>query len=507
MQVRCQKSIINWIVFLSFAIFMACSISHTPKIERSKSPNSNTETDQKLARFFNQVLEDFRLPGFAVGIVKGGEVVYAKGFGYENINTRKPVTKQTVFHMASVSKPFVATAIMKLVSEGKIHLDSTLVSYLPYFKMDSKEYEDITIRHALSHSTGMRSSNGYDWENPTYTSDAIENYVKSLVGEKLLSKPGEKFTYSNIAYDCLGDVIAKVTGTSFSDYMENFILHPCGMNQSSFLKPDYLPENWAAPHNRILVTEVWAGYPYNRMHAPSSTLHANIEDMCKWAITNLNKGVYGDNRILESATYDQLWRPWTVTGWGTEIGLGWFLESYKGQEIIEHSGGDTGFSSQMILIPESSIAIVVMVNQSPSPFETIAYGAIDILQNRLPDDYKIPVVIPFGLAMENEGFEAAEKLWYRLRSEQADKYSFSVYQLNNLARKLYRNERKEEALKVILFNATKFPNDPISHDTYGDFLLGDKDTTMAIDQYRKALRINPQYDRSKIKLEKIIQAH
>ena len=487
---------------MAITLLSVCSCTTSNKIIHKDQPHFtiDAEIDQSLTPFIEGIMNDFNLPGLAIGIVKEEEIVYAKGFGFENIQTKRPITTSTIFHMASVSKPFVATAIMQLVEKGVIHLDSTLVSYLPYFKLNSNEYKNITIRQMLAHSSGMPASNGYDWDKPTYSEDAIEKYVRSLTEEKLTSEPGSTFQYSNIAFDCLGDVISKVSGMPFSEYVEKNILKPIGMIESSFLKPKHLPKNWASPHNRILIGEVWDGYPYNRMHAPSSTLHSNVIEMCQWAITNLNKGRYLTTKILDTTVYDQLWHPWTITDWGTKIGLSWFLEEHNTTPIIEHSGGDTGFSAQLILIPDSSMAIVVMINQSPSPFEIVTYGAMDILHDKKPGQYKIPAIIPFGIKMQEKGIAAAQELWQNLFDENSDVYAFNAHQINNLSRKLIRNQRTDEAMELIKFNIDKFPENPVSYDTYGDILLFKKDTINAIRQYDKALSLNPDFARSKKKL-------
>jgi CubicO group peptidase (beta-lactamase class C family) len=113
--------------------------------------------------------------------------------------------------MPSISKPFVATAIMQLVEKGKIDLDAPVVTYLPYFKLDSEQYKVITIQHMLSHVSGMPDVMDYEWDKPQYDAGALERYVRSLAEEKTRRKPGENFAYSNMAFECLGNVIAKVS--------------------------------------------------------------------------------------------------------------------------------------------------------------------------------------------------------------------------------------------------------------------------------------------------------
>jgi CubicO group peptidase (beta-lactamase class C family) len=218
---------------------------------------TGAQLDIRLAPFIEEVMEAYDLPGFAIGVVKHDEIVYARGFGYKNIDTKEPVTTATLFHMASISKPFVATAIMKLVEQGKIDLEAPVTTFLPYFKLDDEHYTDITIQQMLSHVSGMPDVEDYQWGNPQYDEGALERYVRSLTDKKMLFDPGKRYAYSNMAFECLGDVIAKISGMSFADYEKKYILDPSGMKESTFLKPEYLPENWASGHLRTIRTFAW----------------------------------------------------------------------------------------------------------------------------------------------------------------------------------------------------------------------------------------------------------
>ncbi len=346
--------------------------------------------DQKLTPYCQDIITDFNLPGLAIGIVENNEIVYARGFGYHDIRSNEPVTMTSIFHMASISKPFVATAIMQLVEDGRMDLDSTVISYLPYFKLQGEQYDQITIGQMLNHIAGMPDVLDYEWENPVYDAGALERYVRSISGEALIASPGERFAYSDMSFECLGDVIAKVSGISFADYVKLNILEPSGMKESTFLMPESLPDNWAVPHVRDSVLEPWSGYPYNRMHGPSSTLHSNALEMCKWALINMNRGSYKEGKILESSSYDLLWKPWFKTGDESSVGLSWFLEKYKGESTVSHGGGDTGFSTNLVLLPEKSIAVIVLCNLNSSPIFEVTNAALDILLGYEPETYQIP---------------------------------------------------------------------------------------------------------------------
>ncbi len=180
----------------------------------------------------NKYVELYNPVGFALGVINNQELIYAKGFCIKNIKENSPAATSSVFHMASVSKLVAATAIMKIVENSVINIDYPVVHYFPYFKMNDARYKDITIRHILTHTSGIpteEDEEDYGWENPQYDSLSAERFVKSLTIRKLQFNPGEKRRYSNFAYNILADVVLKVTGMSFEMYMEKYIFQPLEM--------------------------------------------------------------------------------------------------------------------------------------------------------------------------------------------------------------------------------------------------------------------------------------
>lgn len=387
--------------------------------------------ERKLTPAVEKVVEQYDLPGIAIGVVRQNEIVYARAFGYSNCDTGEPLSIHSLFHMASISKTFVVTAVMQLVEQGKIDLDAALVDYLPYFRM-SGPYQDITIRQILSHISGMPDVRENKWDHPVNHQRALEQYVRSLASETMVGVPGDRFYYSNMAFDCLGEVVARVSGMPFEKYIEKRVLDPIGMEASSFLKPESLPRTWASPHRRVITSRPWDQYPYNRMHGPSSTMHSSVVEMCRWAMTNMNRGSYGKQRILESSTYDLLWEPvLRVTGeW--EIGLCWFMRNFKNAQTIWHSGGDTGFSTVIEMIPDHSMAVVVLCNLNPAPVDEIKSMALDILLGFEPETPIIPATIPVFKELEANGPDAAVKLWDSLKVHFPEEYDFGPRHLNVL---------------------------------------------------------------------------
>ncbi len=210
------------------------------------------------------MIDTGNIPGIAVAITNKKNIVYSKTFGVKNVQTKEALQPWNTFHIASISKTFVATAIMQLYEKGKIDINKTLVTYLPYFRLNDERYKLITIKQMLNHTSGMPDVEDYEWEKAVADDSAAERYVRSLTDKKMISDPGKEFHYSNMAYDVFADVIAKVSGMPFETYVKNNILIPLEMYLSSFYLLDIKQSLRTSPHTGN-PPQVSAIYPYNRI--------------------------------------------------------------------------------------------------------------------------------------------------------------------------------------------------------------------------------------------------
>lgn len=340
--------------------------------------------EQRFDALIEQGLKDDPQPGIAVGIVQHGRLVYSRGFGAQRLGSPAvPMTERTLFHMASITKTFVATSVMQLWEQGKVDLDAPVTKYVPYFRIDDLRYTKITVRQMLSHSSGMPDVDDYEWNKPQTDDAALERYVRGLSGMKLklLFDPGTGWSYSNMAYEVLGDAIAKVSGMTFEDYVAKNILLPLGMNNSTLLlskaDPKLLAEGYTRPRDGDYASlKPVAAYPFNRMHSPSSDLMSNVVDMSRWALANLNHGELDGHRILKRETHDLMWKPAVQVErcrgenhtdcekLPAHIGLSWFIEPRDGHTIFYHGGGDDGFRTVIVLIPDLEMALMWMCNSA-----------------------------------------------------------------------------------------------------------------------------------------------
>jgi CubicO group peptidase (beta-lactamase class C family) len=319
------------------------------------------------------------IPGLTAAVVQNGEVIYQGAFGVRRLGGGEALTADHVFHFASVSKPFVATAIVQLVEQGKVRLDDPVTDYLPYFRLADDRYRSITIRQMLNHTSGMVDVEDYEWGSPQYDEGAAERFVREMATDGMLWAPGDGWRYSNKAFDALGDVIAKVSGMSFEAYIQTQILDPIGMDESSFIHPD-IDEDLRTTGHVATPARVSEVYPYNRRHAPSSTLNSSVGQMVNWMLVNLNRGELNGSRILRRESYDLLWGPTTdgVTD-ARDVGLSWFLGELEGHRTVTHGGGDTGFRSYILLMPDDGIGVVLVSNWSGTNTGVLTNGIASLV--------------------------------------------------------------------------------------------------------------------------------
>jgi CubicO group peptidase (beta-lactamase class C family) len=451
--------------------------------------------ETKLQPFIQHVVASFGLAGLAIGIVKSGELVYTQGFGVRNLDTQQPVTPRSLFHLASVSKTFVATAIVQLVEQGKMALDAPIVTYLPYFRLKDPRDKEITVRHMLSHASGMPDAVEFHWHAPEDDEAALERYVRSLADEALIAAPGEKYAYSNIAFDVLGDVIAKVSGQTFEAYVKTHLLDPLEMHDSTFLRRDVSPDLAVTPHFGAPLRVLAGAYPYHRAHAPSGMLHSSVQEMGRWAIANLNRGRFKGQQIVQPESYNLLWQPYVQTGqkgWEEAVGLSWFFGAHRGRPIIHHGGSDPGFGSHLVLVPAEDAAVVVLTNDNTAANGIVTDAAVDILLGVEPQMPKIPITLPVAATLAAAGPEAAIEQYRRLQSTQPEHYDAHPSRFLDATWGAIEVHRADAVLPLAKLWVTLQPDASEAYEMLGWAYMLQGEKELAADNLRRALTLDPE---------------
>jgi len=396
-----------------------------------------------------ELITQHRIPSVSLGIAKNGKLDYYKGFGARHLATGLPVTEDTVFGLASVTKSFTCVAIMQLQEKGKLSVHDPVVKYLPEFTIKQKEYEkDITIHHFMSHTAGLPplpslmysmkrimekdpSAPDYKFLNlnndqgnkPIDTPEELMEFIGNHDFE-LLGPPGNHFSYCNDGYGLIGAIIARVSGKSYEQYVEECILQPAGMTRTHFNMEDYGDDDNIAMRyaekeengvKQVYEAPIWWNNPSMRA---SGDLKSTVADMVKYMEIYRNGGVVGGQRILSEESVKEMMKPRFGLEPGVSYGYGLMIaKDYYGSTLVFHGGNFKAIASQMCVIPEKGISAMILTNLAAVPATTIMSKALNVYQDKVVDEepheyepYHLPMEVLEKFAGEyesNEGMRVA----------------------------------------------------------------------------------------------------
>jgi CubicO group peptidase (beta-lactamase class C family) len=347
-------------------------------------------TTADIDRLATRTLKEFSVPGIAVGIIKDGKVVLAKGYGVRAQGGADPVDANTLFAIGSNTKAFTTAALAILVDEGKIHWDDRVIDYLPDFRMwDPYVTREFRIRDLLTHRSGLGTGAG-DLMFVTPTDFTRSDLLRALRYLKPVSSFRSRFAYDNLLYVIAGQIIPAATGQSWEAFVTSRILQPLHM-EGCAVDDTRLGSNVAAPHvieEGRLTKIAPLSIP---LVAPAGAINCNVTGMLKWMSTQLGHGKSPDGVQLFSATQSaEMWSPQTLLPTAgndrltlththfASYGLGWSLEDIDGYERVSHNGGLPGMVTHVSLIPELNLGVVVLTNQQqPAALEAVSMQIIE----------------------------------------------------------------------------------------------------------------------------------
>ena len=450
---------------------------------------------KKINDFLNDIVQSHHLAGVSVGIVKNSKVFSEFGIGVRNLQTQEPITPESLFHLASISKLFTATGVMQLIEKGKLSLEESLLEIIPELKIEAPFGEAMTIRHLLSHTSGIPDITDYGWDSPEYDEKALERYVHSLDIAPLFH-PGSKFLYSNMAYEILGYLISKISEMTFEDYIKANILDPLGMSSSTHYIDVVHTHLAVSPHVNDLETKISKIYPYNRSHAPSSTLHSSARNMNRWALANLEHGNLFGKVILEQDLYSEMWSPQIAVGQpdrpDKKACLGWFSDKRRGTTFFYHSGQDVGFSTYFLLVPDQSLGITILCNSEPAPVEAIAFGVMDLLLGLDPEPIKPSAMQALGSVYTNSGVKGLRSAYQELIQNNPDRYDFGIKGFLAVCASLLDQNRNQEATDILTFVTETFAEEAGGYEMMARAYFQQGDYSKALASALKSLELNPE---------------
>ncbi len=319
----------------------------------------------RIDTYIQARMQAANIPGLALGVVYGDQVVYLKSYGVVGPDGRA-VTPQTPFILGSTSKSFTALAIMQLVEAGKIDLDAAVTTYLPWFHTsDATASARITVRHLLNQNSGLPTYEGRQGiADNDQSSMALENGIRALSSVQLNQPAGQGYEYANENYDILGLIVQTVSGKSYEDYIRSAIFAPLQMSHSAAALSDPAAVDLATGYRNWLFWPVAFTAPYPRRTTPSGFLISSAEDMTHYLIAQLNGGVYGNHQLLSPQGIATLHKPGAQISHLSSYGMGWVIQGEPGSTKIWHNGDVSNFHSNLLLLPDQRIGIVILINVS-----------------------------------------------------------------------------------------------------------------------------------------------
>ena len=331
---------------------------------------------------------DWNVPGFAIAIVKDDRVVYAKGYGVRELGKPATVDADTLFAIASNTKAFTAAALATLVDEKKLSWDDPATKYLAGFQLyDPYVTRELTVRDLLSHRSGLATFGGdLLWFESGYDRAEILRRVRFL---KPTSSFRSRYGYQNIMFLAAGEIVPAVTGRSWDDYVKEKFFAPLGMKRTTTKHAELLKsDNIATPHNELDGKVRVIHYDNVDNAGGAAAINSSVAEMAEWIRLQLGRGTYGGRKFFSAERSREMWTPHTIAGGISEsaekfnptrhfnlYGLGWGLSDYHGRKVVSHSGGLDGMVSQVALLPEENLGLVVLTN-SETPLSNVLVNKI-----------------------------------------------------------------------------------------------------------------------------------
>ena len=334
-------------------------------------------SESQIDQLVSTALEKFNVAGTGVAVVKDGKIIHMRGYGLSSVATKERVNKQTRFAIASNSKAFTSMSLSILVDRKQLKWTDKVVDYIPNFKMyDSYVTANFTIVDLLTHRSGLGLGAGDLMFFPDGADFTMDDVVKSFQYQKPQSGFRTKFDYDNLLYMVAGEVVKRISGKSWSAFVEENIMKPLTMNESAGTYQRLVNKNnVASPHadhkgilNPLKSFDLGVG-------EAAGGIYASINDLSKWVLMHINNGKYADTTLVSRKNHDFMWTPQTNRGFNpisnsrykvhlNAYGLGWGIRDMKGHMVYSHTGGLPGMLSQILIVPEMELGIIVLTNTS-----------------------------------------------------------------------------------------------------------------------------------------------
>lgn len=474
----------RFIQLFSLLLFLLLFTDANPQTGRS-------DLDTCLTEYFKAK----EIPSISAGAALNGNIIWLGARGYSDIENFVYATTNTVYRIASISKSITAVAIMQLVEKGKINLDEDAIKYLPYF---SKKKWKFTTRQLLNHTAGIRTYRNGEFDSKEFfesTKDAIDFIVK----DSLEYEPGTKYLYTTLGYNLLAGIIEYVSGLSLLDYYKTYIFSPAEMYSTTIEVQQEIIANRARGYIKDDFRKT--------KNAPLADLSikysgggivSNAADLLKFAINLLN------GKLLNRVYLDSMLIPSKLKN-GTVLtyGLGFLIGSDENGKYFMHTGGGTGFTSQLIVYPESGVSAVHLINVRDRNLELPAKAIASIVLKTEIERPKKSLAARMLSVFLSSNVDSALTVYGIIERDSAEYYNISFNELNLFGNDLIKINRLPDAIRYYRLLTRLFPEDPKAFFGLADAYNKDKNKGLALRNYQFVLKLDPKNKRAADMIKKL----
>jgi CubicO group peptidase (beta-lactamase class C family) len=485
---RSRICVVAWLAASTLAI-ASLTLGQTPPT--LKPPNKTTIAH--LEKSIPELMQKATVPGLSIALIRDGKTYWVHGFGVKDTKTGEPVTNDTTFEAASLSKPVFAYAVLKLVDQGKLDLDTPLSKYLPApYIVGDERLNKITARLVLSHRTGF----------PNWRGDGNPLTIRFM--------PGERFSYSGEGFVYLAKVVEQVTGKPLNGFMTEAVFVPLGMKSSSYVwRADYDTRTATGHDSDGAIQEKFKPKEANA----AASLHTTVDDYARFLEAVLN------GTGLKKGTVKQLETPQVAVDpectnctdrMPAELskqlfwGLGWGIERTKDGEALWHWGDNGAFKCFLVAYPKQKMGVVLFTN-SENGLGIVQDVVEDAIGGDHPaftwikyDRYDSPAM-QFAKAVHERGSAAAIQE-FRLSLDRGD---ISERSINSIGYRLLSQKKMVDAIRVFQLNVRLYPKSGNVYDSLGEAYMNNGEKELAIQNYEKSLELDAKNSNAVVMLKKL----
>jgi CubicO group peptidase (beta-lactamase class C family) len=330
-------------------------------------------------------LAQLKVPGVAIAIVKDKDVIFSKGFGFRDVETKLPMTADTIMAIGSSTKAFTAFTLGTLVDRGQVEWDKPVRDYIPWFRLyDAQAGERLTPRDLVTHRSGLPRHDLVWYNNRTSTREQL---VRSLAYLPPTADLREKWQYNNMMFLTAGFLVETLTGKSWEEAVRTLVFEPLGMGRSNFsVLESQKDKDFALAYDEREGKVVKIPFRDISIVGPAGSINSSANEMSRWVTVHINGGKYGDKQVIGANTLADLHTPYMTTGGvstrpditAPDYALGWMVDNYRGHGRVHHGGNIDGFSAMVSFLPNDGLGFVVLTNKNGTALpELLIRTAID----------------------------------------------------------------------------------------------------------------------------------